>query len=64
MRVNEPKRRLSMVQPGDTVILKGDTARRVFTVRESEYPGYLDLWIGKNRVVTAATSHEIEPVTP
>lgn len=62
MRVNEPKKRLSMVEPGDRVILKGDAARRVFTVRESEYPGYLDLWIGKYRVVTASPSHEVEVV--
>jgi hypothetical protein len=62
-RSNEPKTRLSAAQPGDKVILKGDRDRRVFEVRESTYPGYIDLWRGKYRVITAAPSHEIEFVT-
>jgi hypothetical protein len=62
-RSNEPKTRLGMAQIGDKVILKGDRDRRVFEVRESEYPGYIDLWRGKYRVVTAAPSQEIEFVT-
>ena len=57
---NEPKTRLSMAQIGDKVILKGDPGRRVFEVKESNYDGYIDLWRGKHRVVTAAPSQEIE----
>ena len=64
MRSNEPKKRLSMCELGDRVILKGDPGRRVFEVKESPYEGYRDLWIGKHRVVTAALSHEVELVSP
>jgi len=57
---NEPRVRLGSAQPGDKVRLKGDPGRRVFEVRASTYEGYIDLWRGEYRVVTAAPSQEIE----
>lgn len=61
---NEPRKRLGMLELGTKVIIKGDPARRVFELREGQYEGYFDLWIGKHRVVTAAPSQEVEVVSP
>lgn len=59
----EPKKRLGAVAFGDKVVIKGDRDRRVFEVRASNYKGYIDLYRGKHRVITAAPSQEIELVT-
>ena len=63
MYSNEPRARLGSAQLGDKVRLKGDPGRRVFEVKESPYAGYIDLWLGPYRVVTAAPDQEIEFVT-
>jgi len=60
---NEPKKRLHMANLGDKVRLTGDRERRIFEVRESTYKGYIDLYRGKYRVITAAPSQEVEFVT-
>ena len=52
-----------MANLGDKVRLPGDRERRVFEVRESTYKGYIDLYRGKHRVITAAPSQEVEFVT-
>lgn len=63
MRTARLKLQLKDVLIGDRVIMKDDPKRRVFEVRESTYEGYIDLWRGKHRVITAAPSQEIEFVT-